>query len=311
MMDNPLISVIVPNYNHSNYLRQRFDTILNQTYQYFEVIILDDCSTDISREIIKQYESHSKVSKVCYNNKNSGNAFLQWNKGILLAKGEWIWIAESDDYSDLSFLETMVKAIKEYDSCGFAFAQSRVVNENGELIYEVPNPKQSTEFYNGLEFIKSTLIYDQCIWNVGEVLFKRQYLPSEEKRNLYSTLHLCGDWLFYIMIMEQTDVLKVNKTLNNYRRHPNSISSDNEFIGLGKIETLSVFRYSFPLIPFWSRRKRLVDSIRGFCRSIERYHYPKYIIKEYERELFKLNRLSIIYYFPCRFAYWVKYKTNQ
>lgn len=77
MHHNPLISVIIPNYNHALFLKQRIDTVLNQTFQDFEVIILDDCSTDSSREIIEQYRGHSKISNIIFNDKNSGGVFKQ------------------------------------------------------------------------------------------------------------------------------------------------------------------------------------------------------------------------------------------
>lgn len=76
------VSVIVPNYNHALFLEQRIESILNQTFQDFEVIILDDCSTDNSKKIIEKYRTHPKVSKIIYNDVNSGNTFKQWNTGI-------------------------------------------------------------------------------------------------------------------------------------------------------------------------------------------------------------------------------------
>jgi len=89
-----LVSVIIPNYNHSLFLGERIDSVLNQRYQNFEVILLDDGSTDNSREIIEKYRGLEKVKHIVYNQKNSGNAFVQWNKGVELAMGEWVWIAE-------------------------------------------------------------------------------------------------------------------------------------------------------------------------------------------------------------------------
>ena len=87
-MRNPLVSVIVPNYNHARYLKQRLDTVFNQTYQNFEVIILDDKSTDNSLEIINQYKDNPHLSQIVVNEQNSGSPFKQWDKGIKLAKGE-------------------------------------------------------------------------------------------------------------------------------------------------------------------------------------------------------------------------------
>ena len=69
----PLVSVIVPNYNHARFLKERMETILGQTYQNFEVIILDDKSTDESKDVIERYRGNAKVSAIVYNEENSGH----------------------------------------------------------------------------------------------------------------------------------------------------------------------------------------------------------------------------------------------
>ncbi|RYE13814.1 MAG: glycosyltransferase family 2 protein, partial [Sphingobacteriaceae bacterium] len=106
-MDNPKVSVIIPNYNHARYLPQRIESVIHQTFQDIEVILMDDCSLDTSRTIIAQYAAQDNRIRVILNEQNSGSTFKQWNKGIALAKGEYVWIAESDDYAELDFLETL------------------------------------------------------------------------------------------------------------------------------------------------------------------------------------------------------------
>ena len=97
------VSVIIPNYRHALYLKERIDSVLEQTYRDFEVIILDDCSPDDSREIIETYRTREKIAHIVYNERNSGSTFMQWQKGFDLAQGEYIWIAESDDFADPGF----------------------------------------------------------------------------------------------------------------------------------------------------------------------------------------------------------------
>lgn len=79
---NPLVSVLIPNYNHSIFLEERIQSVLNQKYQNFEVIILDDCSTDNSKNVIDKYKHNPKISHIIYNEINSGSTFKQWNKGF-------------------------------------------------------------------------------------------------------------------------------------------------------------------------------------------------------------------------------------
>ena len=102
------VSVIVPNYNYARYLPIRLESILNQTFKDFELILLDDASTDNSIQILENYRNHPNVSQLVVNKVNTGSPFQQWMKGILLARGEYIWIAEADDIADLQFLETCI-----------------------------------------------------------------------------------------------------------------------------------------------------------------------------------------------------------
>ena len=70
----PLVSIIVPNYNHAKFLQKRLDSIFNQTYKNFEAILLDDCSEDNSQEILKKFKDHPKVSNIIFNESNSDTA---------------------------------------------------------------------------------------------------------------------------------------------------------------------------------------------------------------------------------------------
>src|SRR5579864_2284139 len=106
----PTVSVVVPNYNHARFLPERIESILRQTYQDFELILLDDRSTDDSRAILSQYGGDPRVT-IEFNDVNSGSTFKQWNKGVRLARGRYIWIAESDDYADDRLLERLVAAL--------------------------------------------------------------------------------------------------------------------------------------------------------------------------------------------------------
>ena len=94
----PLVSVIVPNYRHAAFLPERLASILGQTVTDLEVILLDDASGDGSAEILRACAAQDgRVSHVVVNTTNSGGPFRQWRRGVDLARGTWIWIAESDD----------------------------------------------------------------------------------------------------------------------------------------------------------------------------------------------------------------------
>src|SRR5579864_3114331 len=109
---NPKVSVVVLNFNHARFLRKRIDSILGQTFQDFELILLDDRSTDDSRSILSKYADDARV-RIEFNEVNSGSTFKQWNKGVRLAHGEYIWMAESDDYADDKLLDRLVAVLDD------------------------------------------------------------------------------------------------------------------------------------------------------------------------------------------------------
>ena len=132
--NEPLVSVIVPNYNHGKYLRQRLDSIYQQTYKNLEVILLDDASSDDSVCILKEYaQKYSDCTRLFINEKNSGKVFHQWNKGLSQARGEYVWIAESDDYCDRNFLKEVLQGLR-HQSVMLSFARSVFV-QNGKKIW--------------------------------------------------------------------------------------------------------------------------------------------------------------------------------
>src|SRR4051794_37670590 len=127
------VSVVVPSYNHARFLAQRLDSIAGQTYRDFEIILLDDASQDGSAEICERFAvQHS--CKFIRNQVNSGGAFAQWNKGIRAATGEYVWIAESDDFADHRLLETLIDRLDQNPGCGLAYCQSLRIDEKGRSL---------------------------------------------------------------------------------------------------------------------------------------------------------------------------------
>lgn len=237
----PTVSVIVPNYNHAPFLKQRIDSILGQTYQDFELILLDDSSTDNSRNIMEQYRSNPHVSHIVYGESNSGSAFRQWDKGIALAKGEWIWVAESDDYSEPIFLERLMGEVVSVSDCVLAYSATYWVDQQGQKLWDTPH-SDKVNIYSGHDFIRQKLAVCNSIANVSECIFRRdKFRPAESHR--YEHMRLCGDWFVYILLAEQGKVIEVEEPLNYYRQHNGNISSDAEHVGLTFLEGADVLEY--------------------------------------------------------------------
>lgn len=223
------VTVILPSYNHAKYLNERIDSILNQTFQDFELIILDDLSPDNSKDIIEQYSNHPKVSSIVYNEKNSGSTFFQWNKGVSMAKGEYIWIAESDDIAHPLLLETLVDKIESQDDITLAFSQSFGIDSNSNQTndwIDRTSDMNGGELFNhdfimdGVSFIRKFLLFKNVIPNASAVLFRRNtYLEMGGASTDFSYF---GDWLMWIKILTKGKVAYSQHRYNFFRRHEQS-----------------------------------------------------------------------------------------
>ena len=234
------VTVIVPNYNHEQFLKLRIDSILNQTYTNFEVIILDDHSSDSSREIIEQYRGHEKISNIIYNDSNTGSPFKQWLRGIKMAKSEYIWIAESDDYADPEFLATMVNLVYHHPDVALAYCNSDKVDTTGAVMEDL-HCYMDGEYKSGLREVKERLCFYNTITNVSSCLIKAEYaLDAIIGLGEYRT---CGDWIFYARILQHGNLAYTSRKLNHYRWHPGSISYSASQTSSYVAEGINVIKY--------------------------------------------------------------------
>jgi lipopolysaccharide biosynthesis protein/glycosyltransferase involved in cell wall biosynthesis len=226
----PGVTVIVPNYNHAQYLPQRLDSIFDQTYQDFEVILLDDGSSDNSLEILEKYVHRAGVQMI-RNDQNSGSPFKQWLRGFDLAKAEVWWIAESDDISDPAFLESLLPAFHD-PRVKLAYANSHVIDEEGKILGDylgtdyltaISNTRWSTAYRIPAEQeINDALGVKDTILNVSAVLFRRYKMDSHVRRTL-NEMRSSGDWYFIVQAIKGGEVYYDARKLNYHRRHSESV----------------------------------------------------------------------------------------
>ena len=230
-----MVSVIIPSYNHEKYLRHRIDSVLNQTYQDFELIILDDKSKDNSKKIIEAYRDNPKISHIVYNEVNSGTTFKQWKKGIELAKGKYIWIAESDDYTDVTFLEKAMSLIEKNNSI-LCFSQSYVIDEHDTIIRKKEEVLKSSSCDVNF-FLSDLLLYGNVVYNASMVVFRKDAIDKAVWDEL-SRLKYCGDWLFWasLAMNGKGTVSEVKEYLNYFRNHSSNVSNKAEVNGLTFLE---------------------------------------------------------------------------
>ncbi|MCH5327827.1 MAG: glycosyltransferase [Coprobacter sp.] len=261
------VSVIIPNYCHSRFLRERIDSVLAQTYEDFEIIILDDCSTDNSREIIESYRPQKKISHIEYNDKNSGSTFIQWKKGFELARGEYIWIAESDDFADRRFLELCLGALEQDTRCTVAYADSLYVDAQSRIISRVRKKKRKLyACEQGRRFVKKRMLRTNSIYNASMALFRRDALPASDDFTRY---RYAGDWLFWAQVALSGKVVHVCRDLNYFRQHEIKVSNQARKDGLQFSEGYEVVHRIFEAAKI-SRPRRLATA-GSYFHKMERY----------------------------------------
>ena len=229
------ISVVIPNYNYEKFMLQRLYSILYQTTKISEIIVLDDCSTDNSRKLIdeieKKLKKYIKIKKI-YNEKNSGSAFKQWQKGFTSAEGDYVWIAEADDYSEKTFLKTVTRPLKKYNDVKISYVDTAFIDKDGYIIMRSIKPEidilktghwDKNFVSNGLDEISNYAYLNCTIANVSSVLFKNDDYLSYFKES--GKFKQAGDWLFYVNVMKDGKIAYSNKAINYYRVHGNNVTS--------------------------------------------------------------------------------------
>ena len=230
-LEPPLVSVVVSNYNQAQYLKERLDSIYGQTYSNFEVILLDDCSSDDSRNILLEYQRrYPEKTIVDFNDKHCGRAFEQRNKGIKHAHGKLIWFAESGDWCELNFLEKMVPQF-EYASVMLAFCRSVFMQEGNpvealeEYLHDIPDLNFDRPFImTAHNIVRLAFAKRNIIPSVSNAVFRNTGEIPQPITNSWKDIRLCGDWLFYLYTIRGGCIAYTNETTSYYRTYVNSAS---------------------------------------------------------------------------------------
>ena len=264
--NRPTISVIVPNYNYGRFLELRLRTILDQTLPPDEIIILDDASTDYSVAMIKEVTRESKIPVQLVTNKaNTGNPFAQWSKGLALAKGDLIWIAEADDYCEPTLLETLAGEFTD-SKVAMAWVDSIMVDESGQSSgfayknYYDRNYGSKWHMHfrmSGKALMDDCLIAENVFPNASAVLFRRSAVPKD--LNVIQQYKFSGDWWFWLCVASTGDVAYRADALNYHRRHAQSVMGEVLREGIKLLpETMNFYQRIAKLRPqFLSHSSRL------------------------------------------------------
>ena len=262
------VSVVIPNYNYSNFIIERIDSVLNQTYPIYELIILDDKSTDDSVKVIEEKIKTIKDIKVRFikNTKNSGSVFSQWQKGMSLVEGDYFWIAEADDSAHPKFLETVMKGfdnkkvVLSYTDAMRIDENNNITHKNCQDLYNIYNTDRWDKPYinSGKDEIINYLSITNTILNVSGVVWKKgDYNKIIEEAKKF---HVAGDWYIYYKLLETGDIAFNNECLNYFRKHSKSVSTvvkqEIEYEEICRIEEEIAHKYNVPMHIYKDQRRR-------------------------------------------------------
>lgn len=228
-MATPEVSIVLTSYNHREYLRQALDSLLNQTFRDFELIIVDDCSTDGSQKILKEYAEKDDRIRLELNTQNTGSYVYSTNQGAALANAPYVIFAQCDDWAEPTQLEELHRIIT-HEEVGVVFSKSNLVDEKGLVIGSDLDSRDRhfiNKYGNG-----GTIVSDEAF----QELVKACIIPNlsaamvrtsvfRELNGLSSDYRVLADWDFWMRLSCSRSIYYLPKPLNNFRQHGQTIRS--------------------------------------------------------------------------------------
>ncbi len=237
----PTVSVIIPNFNHARFLPRRIESVLNQTWRDLEVIYLDDASTDESAAVYARYAGEARMRAVL-NTVNTGSPFKQWNKGVSLARGRYVWIAEADDAAEPDFLTTLVPLLEAHPNVGLAYCQSIEIDEHDKPYRNLIEATRGLDaqhwaadyIAHGPTEVTRYLGFQCTIPNASACLIRRD--AFDRAGGAEEGMRLCGDWMTWVRLLGVSDVAFCARPMNYFRGHAGNVRTRVRRAGVGLSE---------------------------------------------------------------------------
>lgn len=245
------ISIIVPVYNVEKYLKECLDSILRQTFRDYEIICINDCSTDNSLQVLKEYEKEHMEIKVINNPINKGLSYSR-NIGLEIAKGKYIAFVDSDDYLIVNALEILHKEAEEKE-LEILYFDKEIIYEDAwknQRIYTTSDKNDYLGIYTGKElFVRLSEKVESINPNAYTQFFLRDFLIKNTIKFYERIVH--EDYLFYfVCAMNARRVAIMNRKLYVYRKREGSITST-----IDEKRKQSVFIVFIEILNYWKNNK--------------------------------------------------------
>lgn len=235
-MAMPRVSVVVPNYNYAHYLKDRLASIAGQSLPPYEIIVLDDCSTDASLDVLQAMRPELNPEPVVVQGRsNSGSVFRQWLQGVERSRGEFVWIAEADDLAKPDMLERLARLLLHNPAAVFAYSQSEQIDEAGNVLAPdylaythglCPGRWEANYVAEGNGEVAAGMAVKNTIPNVSAALFRREPLLRVLREHIeeIAKYRIAGDWMVYLWLLKEGGVAFEAKACNQHRRHASSVT---------------------------------------------------------------------------------------
>jgi O-antigen biosynthesis protein len=256
-------SVVVPNFNYERFIEARLDSIFGQTYPIYELIVLDDNSTDGSVERIRTKLANQPIdTRLIVNGTNSGSVFVQWKRGVELARGDYVWIAEADDLALPDFLARTAEGLRDPDVV-LSYSESKQMSESGEILCEdyrdyvadISVSRWNASYVDsGTAEVEQALAVKNTIPNVSAVVFRRKDLADvlDAHFDEVRRYRVAGDWMVYLRLLERGKIAYQPDSLNLHRRHGGSVTIG----GFGEAQLREIRG-----IQLWVRENHNLDNV--------------------------------------------------
>ena len=206
---NDLVSIITPSYNTGCFIEQTIQSVLNQTYKNWEMIIVDDGSNDCTDDVVAKYINDSRIIYI-KKERNSGAAISR-NIALSLAKGKWIAFLDSDDLWDNRKLELQIDFMVNHD-CYFSYTKYREIDSENKVLKKC---------ISGPKFIDKKMMYRYCWPGCLTVMY------DSEKIGLIQIEYLKrnNDYAMWLKAIKKSNCLLLDEVLSSYRKRTSSISN--------------------------------------------------------------------------------------
>lgn len=275
MKREPLVSILIPNYNYAKYLRHCLDSVINQTYSNIEIIIQDNASTDNSYEILMEYQMkylNGQIDKYINVGRNKRNVGSDRNSTICVgrAEGTYFMFLSSDDALKPTYVERCVAILENNPDVSMVMTHRDEIEDNGTL-HKVPPFYNKSFIVNGEA--QAAVFMMAGIAVPTQVFFRKESRSQTMKYRFYQ-MQVAGDWYNNFLMACVGDIAYIKDALCEYRVHYGNETNESEKKLLGIFEhfvIINAFNSTAKSIGFEKPQERYIDAIEKLGDMCLRY----------------------------------------